>query len=171
MAFKRRPPGGWPEEEDTQLKETLEKMATLNDLFGSGEKKAKVVNLKVVGEFVKGVVKEIDTTAPVFEWDTANNKIGFQKFWVNGKPKGVAESDAKQAGLNPVHQIMVTIETAEGEVRVPFNNKDEREKLKEAIIANDGSISPGDILGKRLTERVGNIKTHEVKLHTPEAGE
>lgn len=140
-------------------------MATLGDLFGGGgEKRPKVANLKTEGEFVKGVITAIDTDAPVFEWDTANNKTGFQKFWVDGKPKGVAKDEAERAGLNPVHQIMITIETADGQLRVPFNTKDEREKLKEAIVANDGSIDVGDILGKKLVKREGNIKTHEVKL-------
>ena len=140
-------------------------MATLNDLFGgSGEKKAKVKNLKTVGEFAKGVIKEIDTEAPVFEWDTVNNKIGFQKFWVDNKPKGVAKDEAERAGLQPVHQIMITAEDAEGEFRLPFNSKDEREGLKQAIIDNGGSIDVGDIIGKKLVKREGNIKTHEIKL-------
>lgn len=142
-------------------------MATLDDLFGgssSGEKRPKVINLKTVGEFVKGVVTEIDRNAPVFEWDTANNKPGFQKFWVDNKPKGVSKEEAQRHGYDPVKQIMITIETNEGLVRVPFNSKDEREKLKAAIVANDGTIEVGDILGKKLVERTGNQKTHEVKL-------
>lgn len=139
-------------------------MATLDDLFGSSEKRAKVANLKAEGEFVKGVIKQIVTDAPVFEWDTTNNKVGFQKFWVDGKPKGVPKDEAERAQLNPVHQIMVTIETNDGELRVPFNSKDEREKFKQAVIDNGGSVDVGDILGKKLVKRVGNIKEHEVKL-------
>lgn len=139
-------------------------MPTLDDLFGSGEKRAKVANLKTVGEFVKGVVKKIDTDAPVFEWDQSSNRPGLQKFWVDGKPKGVPKDEAERAGLNPVHQIMITVETNDGEVRVPFNSKDEREKFKQAVIDNDGSIEVGDVLGKKLIERNGNIKVHEVKL-------
>lgn len=140
-------------------------MPTLDELLGgSGEKRPKVVNLKNVGEFVKGVITQIDTDAPVFEWDQSNNRPGLQKFWVDGKPKGVAKDEAERAGLNPVHQIMVTVETNDGLVRIPFNSKDEREKFKQAVIDAGGSIDIGDTLGKKLTERQGNIKTHEVKL-------
>lgn len=140
-------------------------MATLNDLFGgSGEKRPKVKNLKNVGEFAKGVIKEIDTEAPTFEWDQTKNAPGLQKYWVDGKPKGVPKDEAERAGLNPVHQIMITAEDAEGEFRLAFSSKDEREKLKQAIIDAGGSIDVGDIIGKKLTERNGNIKTHEVKV-------
>ena len=139
-------------------------MPTLDELFGfGGEKKPKVVNLKNEGEFVKGVVVDIDPSAPVFEWDLTNNRPGLQKFWVDGKPKGVAKDEAERAGLNPVHQIMITLETNDGLVRVPVNSKDEREKFK-AAVAEHGSIDPGDILGKKLIKRVGNIKEHEFKL-------
>ncbi len=139
-------------------------MPTLDDLFGfGGEKKPKVVNLKNEGEFVKGVVTDIDPTAPVFEWDQANNRPGLQKFWVDGKPKGVAKDEAERAGLNPVHQIMITLETNDGLVRVPVNSKDEREKFK-AAVAEHGSIDVGDVLGKKLIKREGNKKEHEFKL-------
>lgn len=141
-------------------------MATLNDLFGgSGEKRPPVKNLKVVGEFVKGIVKEISTDAPVFEWDNANQKPGFQKFWVDGKPKGVAKDEAERAGLNPVHQIMITLETNDGLVRIPVNSKQEREAFKQAVIDNGGTIEP-DVhgVGKKLIAREGNIKTHEYKV-------
>lgn len=140
-------------------------MPTLEELMGgSGEKRPKVVNLKNVGEFVKGVITEIQTDAPVFEWDTTNNKIGFQKFWVDNKPKGVAKDEAERAGLQPVHQIMITIETNDGLVRVPINSKDEREGFKAAIIDAGGSIDVGDTFGKKLVKREGNRKTHEIKL-------
>lgn len=140
-------------------------MATLNDLFGNGgEKRAKVRNLKAVGEFAKGVVKQIDTDAPVFEWDNQKQGPGLQKFWVDGKPKGVAKDEAERAGLQPVHQIMVTAEDAEGEFRLSFNSKDEREGLKQAIVDAGGSIDPGDIIGKKLIRRDGNIKFHEIKV-------
>jgi len=141
---------------------------TLDDLFGgSGEKRPKVINLKTEGEFVKGVITDIQVDAPVFEWDQSNNRPGLQKFWVDGKPKGVAKDEAERAGLNPVHQIMITLETNDGLVRVPVNSRDEREKFK-AAVAEHGSIDVGDILGKRLVKRVGNIKEHEFKL-TPKA--
>lgn len=140
-------------------------MPTLDELLGgSGEKRPKVANLKNVGEFVKGVITQIDTDAPVFEWDNQNQKPGFQKFWVDGKPKGVAEQEAKQAGLNAVHQIMITVETNDGLRRIPINSKDEREKFKQAVIDAGGSIDVGDVLGKKLVQREGNIKTHEIKL-------
>lgn len=141
-------------------------MATLNDLFGgSGEKRPPVKNLKTVGEFVKGVVKEISTDAPVFDYDNVNKKVGLQKFWVDGKPKGVAKDEAERAGLQPVHQIMVTVETNDGLVRVPVNSKQEREAFKQAIIDNGGSIDVDvDGFGKKLIAREGNVKTHEIKL-------
>lgn len=139
-------------------------MPTLDDLFGgSGEKRPKVANLKTEGEFVKGVVADIQVDAPVFEWDQFTNRPGLQKFWVDGKPKGVAKDEAQRAGLNPVHQIMITLETNDGLVRVPVNSKDEREKFK-AAVAEHGSIDIGDVLGKKLIKRVGNIKEHEFKL-------
>lgn len=140
-------------------------MPTLNELLGgSGEKRPQVANLKTVGEFVKGVITEISTDAPVFEWDQTNNRPGFQKFWVDGKPKGVAKDEAERAGLNPVHQIMITVETNDGLRRIPINSKDEREAFKQAVIDAGGSIDVGDILGKKLIKREGNIKTHEIKL-------
>lgn len=139
-------------------------MPTLDDLLGGGAKRPKVVNLKTVGEFVKGVITEIATDAPVFDWDSSNNKIGLQKFWVDGKPKGVAEQEAKAAGLKPVHQIMITLETNDGLVRVPVNSKDEREAFKTAVSEAGGSIDVGDVLGKKLVAREGNRKTHEFKL-------
>jgi hypothetical protein len=166
MAFVRKGDRTLEEEAelDKKTQEILENMATLDDLFGSKAKGPKVTNLKTVGEFVKGVVKEIATDAPVYEWDGQNNKMGFQKYWVDGKPKGVAESEAKAAGLNPVHQIMITVETNDGDVRIPVNSKQEREAFKQAIIDAGGSIDPGDIIGKKLTAREGNIKTHEFKV-------
>jgi len=137
---------------------------TLDDLFGnSGEKKPKVINLKVEGEFIKGVITDIDPAAPTFEWDQTNNRVGLQKFWVDGKPKGVAKDEAERAGLNPVNQIMITLETNDGLIRVPVSSKDEREKFK-AAVAEHGSIDVGDILGKKLVKRVGNNKEHEFKL-------
>lgn len=140
-------------------------MANLSDLGLVAGNKIPVVNLKVVGEDVVGVVNEIDTKAPVFEWDAANNKPGFQKFWVDGKPKGVAAQEAKTAGLQQVNQIMITITKADGtQVRVPFNSKDEREALKSAIEEAGGEINIGDTLGKRLVGREGNNKTHAVKV-------
>lgn len=139
-------------------------MPTLDDLLGGGAKRPKVVNLKNVGEFVKGVITQIDTDAPVFDWDQANNRIGLQKYWVDGKPKGVPESEAKAAGLNPVHQIMITLETNDGLVRVPVNSKDERDAFKAAVTEAGGSIDVGDVLGKKLVKRDGNRKTHEFKL-------
>ena len=139
-------------------------MPTLDDLFGNGgEKKPKVINLKAEGEFIKGVITDIDPAAPTFEWDQANNRSGLQKFWVDGKPKGVAKDEAERAGLNPVNQIMITLETNDGLVRVPVSSKDEREKFK-AAVAEHGSIDVGDILGKKLVKRVGNNKEHEFKL-------
>src|SRR6185369_10776490 len=158
------------QEADKRLKEILENMATLNDLFGgSGEKRPPVANLKVEGEFVKGVITDISTDAPVFEWDQANNKPGFQKFWVDGKPKGVAKDEAERAGLNPVHQIMITVETNDGLKRIPINSKQEREEFKRAVTEAGGSIDNGDVFGKKLDKRVGNIKEHSMKVTKAES--
>lgn len=174
MAFKRRSDWGTTEEHIKQLKEKLDNMPTVEELFGGSKPKGpKVVNLKNVGDFVKGVITEIDRKAPVFEWDTANNKIGFQKFWVDGKPKGVPKEEAERSGLDPVHQIMITVSPFVGQgdftaqatdtVRIPFNSKDERDGLKNAV-AEHGGVELGDTIGKRLAERNGNRKTHEIKI-------
>ena len=101
----------------------------------------------------------------MFEWDSVNNRVGFQKFWVDSKPKGVAAQEAKAAGLKPVHQIMLTATKEDGtEVRIPFNSKDEREGLKAAVQEAGGEINVGDTIGKKLVKREGNIKTHVIKL-------
>lgn len=139
-------------------------MPTLDELMGGGAKRPQVANLKEVGQFVKGVITEISNDAPVFDWDNVNKRPGHQKFWVDGKPKGVPESEAKAAGLNPVHQIMITIETNDGLKRVPVNSKQEREAFKAAVQEAGGSIDVGDIIGKKLIAREGNIKTHEFKV-------
>lgn len=139
-------------------------MATLNDLFGKSTG-PKVANLKEVGESISGVVQKIETDAPVYEWDTANKRPGLQKFWVDQKPKGVPAQEAKTAGLQPVHQIMVTVLTETGDtVRIPFNSKDEREAFKSAVADAGGEINEGDTIGKKLVKREGNIKTHVVKV-------
>jgi hypothetical protein len=149
-------------------------MPTLDDLFGSKNYGPKTVNLKQVGDFVKGVVTEIITDAPVFDWDNANKRPGLQKFWVDNKPKGVAPDEAARAGLNPVHQIMIVLSPVVGQgdwfkegietVQVPINSKGEREAFKAAVEEFGGSIDIGDTFGKRLTERDGNMKTHVMKV-------
>lgn len=134
-------------------------MANLADL-GLGGNKATVVNLKVVGEDVVGVITEINTEAPVFDFQSKK-----QKFWVANKPTPLSPEEAAQVGANPVHQIMVTLTKEDGtSVRVPFNSKDERDGLKAAIEEAGGEINIGDTLGKKLVKREGNIKTHAVKL-------
>lgn len=140
-------------------------MPTLDELMGGkGEKRPQVANLKTVGDFVKGVITQIDTDAPVFEWDNEKQRPGYTKYWVDGKPKGVPEDEAQRAGLNPVHQIMVTVETNDGLRRIPVNSKDEREGFRAAVNEAGGSIDVGDVLGKKLIAREGNRKTHEFKL-------
>lgn len=152
-------------------------MPTLNDLLGGGTKYPHTVNLKNAGDFIKGVITKIDPAAPVMEWDAANNKPGLQKFWVDGKPKGVPADEAERAGLNPVHQIMIYLTDFVGQgswlekadaaigVRVPVNSKDEREAFKAAVEAADGTIDVGDIFGKKLDSRDGNKKTHSMKVN------
>jgi hypothetical protein len=151
-------------------------MPTLNELLGGGGKDfgPKFVNLKTPGEFIKGVITKIDTEATVFEWDTTNNRPGLQKFWVDGKPKGVPKDEAERAGLNPVHQIEIHLKDVVGEwdgkpaditeARVTATGSaDEREKFK-AAVTEVGSIDEGDVFGKKLDKRVGNKKEHSMKV-------
>lgn len=151
-------------------------MPTLAELLGGGSKDfgPKFVNLKTPGEFIKGVVTKIDTEAIVTEWDAAANKPGLQKFWVDGKPKGVAKAEAEAAGLNPVHQIEIHLTGVVGqwegkpadivEARVTATGSaNEREAFK-AAMADAGSIDVGDTFGKKLDSRNGNRKEHSMKI-------
>lgn len=150
-------------------------MATLNDLFGGGKDFGpKFVNLKNAGEFIKGVITKIDTEATVSDWDQVNNKPGLQKFWVDGKPKGVPKDEAERAGLNPVHQIEIHLTQVVGEwegkpaditeARITATGSaNEREVFKE-VVSEAGSIDEGDTFGKKLESRSGNRKTHSMKL-------
>lgn len=151
-------------------------MATLNDLFGGGKDFGpKFVNLKNAGEFIKGVITKIDTEATVSDWDTTNNKPGLQKFWVDGKPKGVPKDEAERAGLRPVHQIEIHLTQVVGEwadkpaditeARVTATGSaNEREVFKIAVAEAGGEIDEGDTFGKKLDARNGNKKTHSMKL-------
>lgn len=151
-------------------------MATLNDLFGGGGNSGpKVANPKNVDDFVKGEIVKIDPRGIVQEWDAANKRPGLQKFWVDGKPKGVSNDEAQRAGLNPVYQLELhvrvtasNIESAPvGEVaRIVIGSKDERERFKEAVEAAGGNIDVGDTVGKKLIRRDGNMKFHEIKVIT-----
>lgn len=149
-------------------------MATLDDLFGKKDFGPKFVNLKNAGEFIKGVVTKIDTEAIVTEWDTTNNKPGMQKFWVDGKPKGVPKDEAERAGLNPVYQIEIHLTNVVGqwadkpaditEARVTATGSaNEREAFK-AAVTEAGSIDVGDTYGKKLDKRNGNKKEHSMKI-------
>lgn len=151
-------------------------MPTLDELFGSKKDFGpKFVNLKTAGEFIKGVITKIDTEAIVTEWDSANNKPGMQKFWVDGKPKGVAKDEAERAGLNPVHQMEIHLEDVVGEwegkpvditeARVTATGSaNEREAFKAAVAEVGGSIDVGDVFGKKLDKRTGNKKEHSMKV-------
>lgn len=150
-------------------------MPTLEELLGGGKNYGpKFVNLKTAGEFIKGVITKIDTEATVSDWDQVNNKLGLQKFWVDGKPKGVPKDEAERAGLNPVHQIEIHLTNVTGqwenkpaditEARVTATGSaDEREKFK-AAVTEAGSIDVGDVFGKKLDTRTGNIKKHSFKI-------
>lgn len=149
-------------------------MPTLDELLGKKDFGPKFINLKTAGEFIKGVVTKIDTEATVSEWDSANNKPGLQKFWVDGKPKGVPKDEAERAGLNPVHQIEIHLTDVVGEwegktadittARVTATGSaNEREAFK-AAMADAGSIDVGDVFGKKLDKRVGNKKEHSIKI-------
>lgn len=150
-------------------------MPTLEELLSGGKNYGpKFVNLKNVGEFIKGVVTKIDTEAIVSEWDGANNRPGLQKFWVDGKPKGVPKDEAERAGLKPVTQIEIHLKDVVGqwegkpadltEARVTATGSaNEREAFK-AAMADAGSIDEGDVFGKKLDKRVGNKKEHSMKI-------
>ena len=149
-------------------------MPTLDELLGKKDFGPKFINLKTAGEFIKGVVTKIDTEAIVQEYDTATKKMGLQKFWVDGKPKGVPKDEAERAGLNPVHQIEIHLTDVVGEwegkpadittARVTATGSaDEREVFK-AAMADAGSIDVGDVFGKKLDSRSGNIKKHSMKI-------
>lgn len=155
-------------------------MPTLEDLMGGGQNFGpRVVNLKNVGDFVKGVITDINPKGLTYEWDVAKGKPGLQKFWVDGKPKGVPADEAERAGLNPVYQLEITLQPYVGQgewlakagdaVRVPINSKDEREAFKAAVVEADGSIDVGDTFGKRLDKRDGNKKEHSMKVSRPTA--
>ena len=149
-------------------------MPSLNDLLG-GSSGPKFVNLKNAGEFIKGVITKIDTEATVTEWDASANKPGLQKFWVDGKPKGVPQQEAKAAGLQPVHQIEIHLKDVVGEwegksadlteARVTATGSaNEREAFKAAVEEAGGSIDVGDVFGKKLDKRNGNKKEHSMKV-------
>lgn len=150
-------------------------MPTLEELMGGGKNYGpKFINLKNAGEFIKGVVTKIDTEATVSDWDTVNNKPGLQKFWVDGKPKGVPKDEAERAGLNPVHQIEIHLTNVTGqwagkpaditEARVSATGSaNEREAFK-AAMAEAGSIDEGDVFGKKLDSRNGNKKEYSIKI-------
>lgn len=151
-------------------------MPTLAELLGSNSG-PKFINLKNSGEFIKGVVTKIDNEAPVYEMvPDASGKYrqGNQKFWVDGKPKGVPADEAKAAGLKPVHQIEIHLKDVVGE----WENKpadlteakvsatgsaNEREAFAIAV-TEAGSIDVGDVFGKKLDRRSGNKKEHSMKV-------
>lgn len=151
-------------------------MPTLEELMGGGKGSygPKFINLKNPGEFIKGTVTKIDTEATVHEWDASAGKPGLQKFWVDGKPKGVAKDEAERAGLKPVHQIEIHLKDVVGqwadkpaditEARVTATGSaNEREAFK-AAMAEAGSIDEGDTFGKKLDSRNGNKKEHSMKI-------
>lgn len=154
-------------------------MATLEDLFGGngGNYGPKIVNLKNKGEWIKGVITKIDNKAPTYDMvrqADGKYKPGLQKFWVDGKPKGVSADEAKHAGLNPVTQIEIHLKDIVGEwsgktadmteARVTATaSANEREAFKAAMI-EAGTIDIEDIFGKRLDDRDGNQKFNSMKI-------
>ena len=161
MAFKRPP---WFGVEDPEARAAIkqqyekEQQLKLNDILGGGG--SQVINLKVEGEAVSGVITDIETDAKVYDFVSKN-----QKFWVDSKPTPVPAAEARAAGYSPVHQVMITVTREDGQsVRIPFNSKDERDALKVAIEAAGGEINVGDTIGKKLVKRDGNKKYHVVKL-------
>lgn len=153
-------------------------MATLDDLFGGqGNYGPRVVNLKNEGEFIKGVITKIDNKAPTYEMvrqADGKYKPGLQKFWVDGKPKGVPADEAERAGLNPVTQIELHLDQVTGQWSgkqadvttarvVVTGSANEREVFKAALVEAE-SIDVGDVFGKKLVKRDGNQKFHEMKI-------
>lgn len=150
-------------------------MPTLEELLGGGKNFGpKFVNLKNAGEFIKGVITKIDTEAPVTEWDVAAGKPGLQKFWVDGKPKGVPKDEAERAGLNPVYQIEIHLKDVVGEwegktaditeARVSATGSANEREVFKAAVSEAGSIDEGDVFGKKLDKRTGNKKEHSMKV-------
>lgn len=153
-------------------------MATLDDLFNKGASFGpRFLNLKNKDEFVKGVITRIETDAPVQEMVRGADgkyKPGLNKYWMDGKPKAVPEDEAQRAGLRPVTQIMIHLKDVVGqwsgkqedvtEVKVSVTgSQDEREAFK-AAVAEAGSIDEGDIFGKKVDDRDGNLKKHSMKI-------
>lgn len=150
-------------------------MPTLAELLSGGKDFGpKFVNLKNAGEFIKGVITKIDTEATVSEWDTTNNRPGLQKFWVDGKPKGVPKDEAERAGLRPVHQIEIHLKDVVGEwegkpadlieARVTATGSANEREVFKAAVNEAGSIDVGDVFGKKLDKRNGNKKEHSIKI-------
>ena len=159
-------------------------MATLEDLFGGngGNYGPKLVNLKNVGEFIKGTITKIDNQAPTFEMVRGVDgkyKPGLQKFWVEGKPKGVDSETATRAGLRPVTQIELHLKDVVGEwvgkpaditeARVVVTGSANEREVFKATLAEAGSIDEGDGFGKKLIDRDGNQKSNEMKIIKPSA--
>jgi len=179
MAFKRRSGWGTTEEHIKELEEKLNNMPTLDELLGGGKNYGpKFINLKNAGEFIKGVITKIDTEATVSDWDSTNNRPGLQKFWVDGKPKGVPADEAQRAGLNPVHQIEIHLKDVVGEwegkpadlteARVTATGSANEREVFKAAVTEAGSIDVGDVFGKKLDKRTGNKKEHSMKVIHPE---
>jgi hypothetical protein len=140
-------------------------MATLADLGigGTTSKRPPVDDPKEVGQVATGVIKEIDSNAPTFEF-----KGKRWLYWVDGKPTPLEKKEAEESGARMVTTIIVTVINKDGEERrIPFRTKHEKEVLAEAIEAAGGEMNPGDTIGKKLVKREGNTKTFAVKLVKP----
>lgn len=135
-------------------------MPTLEDLnVGGSGPKIPWAKLQDKGDFVKGVIVDIDLKRPVW-----NPKAKLPMFWVDGKPTPHDRDDAKKAGLKPVTQIVFVLETSQGQQQVGFNSKLEREALRAAVEAAGGEFNVGDTLGKKHIGKVENSYNYEVKL-------
>lgn len=150
---------------DRKLKEILENMATLNDLFG-GNGGAPFYSLQQPGDKVVGVItEEPRTDVPVYDFNTKKPKYFVEVtpgVW-KVLPEGQFDKDTQNH--RPVHKIVVTIQTADGKTfRIDFNTKQEREALKQEMQDTGLNLEPGVTIGKQITARVGNTKTVAVKL-------
>lgn len=145
-------------------------MATLDDLFGSTTGGAPFYKLQNEGDKVVGIItEEPQTDVPVYAFGTKNKKYFVEQ--EDGKWKVQAEGEFDKATRNhrPVHKIVVTLQTAEGDLyRIDFNTKQERDALKAEMKATGLNLEPGVTIGKRVLSRAGNVKTIGVKLKAAE---
>ena len=99
---------------DRKLKEILDNMATLNDLFG-GNNGAPFYPLQQKGDAVVGVItEEPKTDVPVYDFNTKKPKYFVEVTPGTWKVLPEGQFDKDSQNHRPVHKIVVTLQTAEG---------------------------------------------------------